>query len=298
MKEHVLRVDLADIRLSVILFEDAFCVQSEKDPILSLSNLKALHQHSFYEIFWVSRGSFSVVTEQKSMTSENSLLILPPFLDHYTAGSDFEVYGMYFTVSPLPNKQERLYDRVIKTVSEGITELSLTEDERFYVEHIAQCLSGKQSMENIQYLLQLLFSEIFYRMQPQAEEAPLHLGKRSKYINAIEVYISHHYCEEIRLSDIADALYLCTKQVTRIIRKEYGCSFSELVTHFRLNTACMMLKHTTLSVKDVAANVGYRDHENYFFTLFRKRYGVTPTQYREKLRQGDLGDENHEAELQ
>lgn len=294
MKEHVLRVDLADIKLSVILFEDAFCVKTEKDPVLSLANLKGLHQHSFYEVFWVSRGSFSVVTEQETVTCENAMLIIPPFLDHYTVGTDFEVYGMYFTLERLPNRQDRLYDQVIETISSGITQMPLTADEQFYAEHIAQILAGKQPAENIRHFLPLLFSEIFCRMKPQTPEPALRLGKRSKYINEIEVYISHHYCEEIRLSDVADALYLCTKQVTRIIHKEYNCSFSELVTRYRLNAACMLLKHTTLSIKEVAVNVGYRDRENYFFTLFRKQYGVTPTRYRENLQHGGLtGGEPH-----
>ncbi|MBP3437062.1 MAG: helix-turn-helix transcriptional regulator [Clostridia bacterium] len=288
MKELVLRFDLSDIRLSVILFQDAFCIKSQKNSALSLTNLRFLHQHSFFEVFFIKQGAFSVVTEQSTVRGKQSLLIVPPFVNHYTEGTDFEAYAMYFSLEHLQNSPDLLYNEVIQRLSKGITQLPLTEDLFFYIDHIAQGLANKQPAENIQYFLPLLFLDIFSPMKRQGSNPASQIGKRSKHINIIESYISAHYCEELHLSDIADALYLCAKQVSRIIRKEYSCSFSELVTRYRLNAACMLLKHTTISIRKVASNVGFRDRENYFFMLFRKQYGVTPTQYRKNIHQTQL----------
>ena len=162
--------------------------------------------------------------------------------------------------------------------------MPLTEDEKFYVEHIAKVFMGNSPKDHLQHLLYLLYSELFHRMKPHVPEAEATLSKQAKYINTIETYITKHYCEEIHLSDVAKQVYLCTKQITRIVRKEYGCSFSELVTRHRLAAACMLLKHTNLSVREIASNVGYHDRENYFFTLFKKKYGLTPMQYREQIK--------------
>ena len=106
--------------------------------------------------------------------------------------------------------------------------------------------------------------------------------ERANYINTIETYVSKHYGEEIALADVARAVNLCTKQTTRIIRKEYGCFFPNLVPRHRLSTACMLLKHTSLSVGEIFDQVGYKERANYFSALLKKRYGVTPTRYRKQ----------------
>ena len=44
----------------------------------------------------------------------------------------------------------------------------------------------------------------------------------------------------------------------------------------------MLLKYTSMPISEISATVGY-SHENYFFTMFRKEYGVTPKKYREDI---------------
>ena len=284
MAERSLRIEFADIRVSVILFDEAYFMKPVKLSRHSPARLKAVHKHSNYEIFFVNRGRLTVVTAQGGVDCEDSLVVIPPLLEHYTAGPEFEGYAMNFVLERLPNRAKSLYDCVLEQLNGGILLMPLTEDEKFYVEHIAKVFMGNSPKDHLQHLLYLLYSELFHRMKPHVPEAEATLSKQAKYINTIETYITKHYCEEIHLSDVAKQVYLCTKQITRIVRKEYGCSFSELVTGHRLAAACMLLKHTNLSVREIASNVGYHDRENYFFTLFKKKYGLTPMQYREQIK--------------
>ena len=283
MKEHVLRVSVSDIRLSVILFDDVFRTKREENSKLSLEGLKSVHQHSNYEIFFVTGGRLSVMAGQETLDCENALVVIPPMFRHYTVCSNFEGYALNFVLERLPNASQKLYDETVKAFSKGPVLLPLNADERFYVDHIANVFSGEQSSEDLDLLIQLLFRELFLRILPQLPTQALPMSKHAGYINAIESYIARHYSEQIRLSDVATELYLCTKQITRIVRKEYGCSFPELVTRHRLSAACMLLRHTALTVRQIASNVGYHDHENYFFSLFKKCYGITPLQYREQF---------------
>ena len=102
----------------------------------------------------------------------------------------------------------------------------------------------------------------------------------------LDNYIAEHYCEKITLADIAAELYLCERQVSRIIRREYNCSFADFVNIKRLSVAAMMLKHTQMNIADVARSVGYENY-NYFYRVFKTKYGVTPAQYREKSKSDD-----------
>lgn len=287
MKEHVIKADFSDVSLTATLYEQSFFMNPETAPMWSLSKLKSFHWHSNYEIFLVSKGSLSVVTDREPLEVESSLLIISPFLEHYTVPRDLEGYAMNFSVEQSKKSSSSMFESLAKWLSDGVTVLPLTDDERFYAEHIARCLAHEAPMEHVEYLVPLLFSEIFHRVKPEKKDQMLDIGKHTKYIDDIDIYISHHYSETIHLSDLADELHLCTRQITRIIRKEYDCSLSELVARRRLSTACMLLKHTELSVNAVAANVGYGDHETYFYSLFKKKYGMTPTQYRAQAQRAE-----------
>ncbi len=280
MTENFFRADISDIRLSVGIFDEAFSMRSDGDYKWSLAKLKEIHQHSTYEIFFVIDGALSIVTENDTLICRRSVVMIPPFINHYTVPDGLDGHCMYFTIERLPRSDGGVFDLVSNAIKDKVTVLPITDDECFYVTHIAQAISGKLIRDSTEHFIPLLFGELFRRLLPQNTPLSKETQKLRKYINTIDTYICAHYCENITLADIASELYLCEKQISRIIRKEYGCSLSEIVNRRRLAAACMLLKYTNMSVSEIAANVGY-DYENYFFTLFRKTYGVTPLKYRE-----------------
>jgi len=65
--------------------------------------------------------------------------------------------------------------------------------------------------------------------------------------------------------------------------REYGVTLSELVIQKKLHVARALLKNTDMKIKEVAARVNL-GIENYFYTMFKKRYGISPLEYRKKCR--------------
>lgn len=57
MTERSLRIEFADIRVSVILFDEAYFMKPVTLSRNSPARLKAVHQHSNYEIFFVRHGA-------------------------------------------------------------------------------------------------------------------------------------------------------------------------------------------------------------------------------------------------
>jgi two-component system response regulator YesN len=43
-----------------------------------------------------------------------------------------------------------------------------------------------------------------------------------------------------------------------------------------------MLKNTSKSIKEITAETGYND-QNYFSRLFKNKFGVSPTEFRNQL---------------
>jgi transcriptional regulator GlxA family with amidase domain len=68
-----------------------------------------------------------------------------------------------------------------------------------------------------------------------------------------------------------------------VFKKQFGVSPLYYVIQKRVALAGAMLTETDLSMKEVAAAVGY-DDPYYFSRIFRKVAGASPTQYRARHR--------------
>ena len=247
-----------------------------------LSNIKHIHRHSTHEIFFVLDGALSVATEHGVREYEDGAIIIPPSCNHYTVSKVKHGYCFYFTPIQFEKSGERRFSGLESKLSEGITAFAMDEELRFYVEQFAECTCKEQQGEVLPHLLFLLFYRLFEKLDPPLETAISNTAKPkpNKYIHRIDAYIVGKK-GNVTLKDLAQVLYLSPKQVSRIIRKEYGCSFPALLNQHKLMTACMLLKYTDLPASQIATEVGYT-YENYFFAQFKRAYGLTPLQYRQR----------------
>lgn len=77
----------------------------------------------------------------------------------------------------------------------------------------------------------------------------------------------------------ADAMGISAGQLTRICREAFGISAIEAIDRRAVHEARRLLVYSTLSVKQIARELGFRD-EAYFGRFFRKQTGQRPTEYR------------------
>ncbi len=96
-----------------------------------------------------------------------------------------------------------------------------------------------------------------------------------KAINHIHINIEN----KISLNDIAAKLKITPNHLARQFRAETGKTVVEYINYTRVITAANKLKHTSLSVADIAASVGIND-TNYFSRIFRKFMGCSPSEYK------------------
>ena len=67
--------------------------------------------------------------------------------------------------------------------------------------------------------------------------------------------------------------------LSRIIKKNTGSTFKELLQSKRLNKAQELLKNTDISIADISVMVGY-DNTSFFHRLFRRNFGCSPRDFR------------------
>ena len=86
---------------------------------------------------------------------------------------------------------------------------------------------------------------------------------------------------EISLEAVAAEIGLTPNYFSSLFKKETGESFVEYLTRLRLEEAMRMLEETDEKIYSVAEKTGYSD-AGYFSYIFKKRYGISPIQYRRK----------------
>ena len=94
-------------------------------------------------------------------------------------------------------------------------------------------------------------------------------------------YIKLNYSEKISIKEIADQLYLSPNYLSELFKKHTGKTIFEYLTDYRLEKACQLLDHAEYRVGDVSGMVGIHDGR-YFSNMFKKKYGMTPTEYRNR----------------
>lgn len=100
-------------------------------------------------------------------------------------------------------------------------------------------------------------------------------------MEAVRSYIDVHYAEPLSLQAIGERFAIHPNYFSKRFKEKYGESFIDYLTATRMNAAAKLLKDTDLKVHQIGERVGIEDAA-YFGSVFRKHYGETPKQYRER----------------
>lgn len=95
----------------------------------------------------------------------------------------------------------------------------------------------------------------------------------------IHRFIEQNYARPVTLSMLAGRLCLSESRTSQAVKQCCGASFRELLVQRRLHAAAELLRHSGMSVTDVALASGFED-VTHFYRLFKRRIGTTPAQYR------------------
>ena len=84
---------------------------------------------------------------------------------------------------------------------------------------------------------------------------------------------------KLTVDDLARSARLSHSRICYLFRAETGMSPGQYLKTLRLQEAGKLLETTSLTVKQIRANVGLKD-KSHFVRAFKRKYGVTPSEYR------------------
>jgi AraC-like DNA-binding protein/ligand-binding sensor protein len=103
--------------------------------------------------------------------------------------------------------------------------------------------------------------------------------KNNHVISKAQFFIKTHYNKDIKLGDVADAVYLSPNYFSFLFKKITGLNFSAYLTKTRIEAAKSLLANTATPIKKVVHQVGFEDY-NYFNRTFKRLENIPPARFR------------------
>lgn len=106
-------------------------------------------------------------------------------------------------------------------------------------------------------------------------------SKEHEITKTVVKYIDEHISEPIKVEDIQRYCMLPLRYISKAIKDDYNESIYNFIIKKRLQKAQELLTSTDKTVKAISFEVGFNDY-NYFISVFTKKIGISPTQYRKQ----------------
>lgn len=111
----------------------------------------------------------------------------------------------------------------------------------------------------------------------------MHQHSSDENLGRVMDYLSRHYSEVIRLSEVAEMVNMSESSFCRFFKQHTSKSFIDFLTDIRLGAASRALIDSSLSIAEIGYDCGFNNLSN-FNRIFKKKKGVTPSEFRDNYR--------------
>ncbi|WP_123043022.1 helix-turn-helix domain-containing protein [Cohnella candidum] len=137
-----------------------------------------------------------------------------------------------------------------------------------------------ETMDDMQKLLSGLCFDIVDILEENKKNTTV--SKNAKIVEDIQQYVKEHYSEHgLSLESAAERFGFSAGYIGKLFKSMAGTTFNDFVTHTRMEQAKLLLVTKNDPIAQIGEMVGMYNVP-YFTTVFKKKYGVTPSQYREQ----------------
>lgn len=252
-----------------------------------------LHSHSFLEIAYVVNGSCEhFLNGQRTELKKGDYFII-----------DYNCVHQYFCTDPngidLLNcmfqpafidpaiSECNSFKNLISSYSININYKALTVDPSHYVffdedgqiYSIFKQMYDEYTKQNIGYtkILQSHLSNIIILTLRKIYDKSF--DEKFSLTDNISQIIKKRYNENNLLKKICDDIHYSMYYISRKFAHDTGMTFKEYQTNMRIDNACRLLTTSDKKTSEIAELVGYNDIA-FFTSVFKKKTGVTPTEFR------------------
>lgn len=245
------------------------------------------HRHDFFELFWIQQGqAVHLLDGAEHPIKAGSLVFVNIGQIHFWEFSaDVEGYVIFFSPELLVSGGVTGHSRLSFLPGLGsspVIPVPVAErgNIQFLCERIAAEQSGALSFCNecCRACLELLLIE-FGRHALAGASAPLH--GRPQWVRKFLSLLEQHFRSLHRIQDYAEKMQISTSSLSQAVQAETGKTPAFLIRERRLQEAQQLLRHTDLSIGEIAFELGFKSPSN-FGRFLRSYLGKTPGELRSR----------------
>lgn len=195
------------------------------------------------------------------------------------------MFKSYFSTAFLSRLAENdiMSEFLVKAISD------LQHDNNFIVFHCNHSSIFKELIENVLFeysnkniavkeIIDSYMVIIFGEMLRSFKKEQRHLVTSKTYLGDILEYIENNYTN-CTLASTANYFNFHPNYLSSLIKKQTGKTFKELVQTQRMKKATVLLKHSPLTIEEIATEVGYHNL-GFFYKKFHSYFDMTPQEFR------------------
>lgn len=252
------------------------------------------HWHDEIEIVYAEKGHCTYYVDFKPYeVKEGDILIIPPTVIHSFEQYENEIFRGVASVFSLDMVNNNGVDicstkYFMPLLNNEITlPIHLKQEDVFNREvretllKLIRCYFEKNEGYELRIKMYLLEFFCYFFEQKLYINNKKHISniKSAESTKTIIAYIKENYNERITLDDLACLTSQSVYNLSHSFKKSTGQSPLEYINSYRLSIAADSLTKTDTSVLNIAIDTGF-NNVSYFNRAFKKKYGMTPTQYR------------------
>lgn len=244
------------------------------------------HCHPYCELFYVHNGSCRFFIDNNMFDlGTGDFLLIPENVFHYTRylSGDCKKSSLFF-------REEDVDPSVRSSLEENgafFKEMRLFQTPQTFRGQIEELIFKMVREEKIydrqtEPMLRALLQELLLLCARECDfphDIPADIHTTDRQIVLAAQFISSRYADNITAEDIAAAAGYSPNYLSRKFRESTGVGIHEYLVFIRLQKAAVELVTTKNSVTEIALRCGFSDG-NYFKDAFKKKYGITPREYR------------------
>lgn len=129
------------------------------------------------------------------------------------------------------------------------------------------------------YCIGTIYKICDYMIENSASREDRSVSNSLLYVKNVISYIRLKYSEPVKIDQIALSLGLNRSYLTRLFKEATGYSLQEYLLTYRMKMAVKLMTNESLSINQIAENVGYNDTFT-FSKAFKRHFGKSPSDYR------------------
>lgn len=274
------------------IFRDFYIASYQDAPDAGLRRV-APHRHTYYEIIWITEGSgLHTIDFQPYEFKGPCLFLLQPSHIHQirkdgpTKGYVLKFNESVFAVEAGAENlllKYGIFDNInVQPVLHlDTTAVALLDD------LMQKMLQEYKQPTDLSEVIIASYLKIFllqvYKLKDVHTQTIAQLIPEPRYLTyrTFKQLLEERYQQKHAVQDYADALALTPRTLNEITHKYAGKNVSQLIKERLMLEAKRLLHHGQLSVKEIAAQLGFEDAA-YFTRFFTKNSGASPLAFRSR----------------